>query len=83
MHAMNLYFYKGPVGFCSFLTIRTPPPNMGAQKTFFCVNFPRTKPKPILNSPKRLFQVFRFSTREMSLCNLAMFENAQNLHDKF
>ena len=56
---------------------------MGAQKTFFCVKFPKTKPKTIFFSPKRLFQVFRLSTREMSLCNLALFENAQNLRDKF
>ena len=59
-----------------------PPPYMGAQKTFFCVNFPKTKPKTISNSPKRLFQVFRLSTLEMSLSNLALFENAQNLRDK-
>ena len=59
------------------------PPYMGAQKTFFCVNFPKTKPKTISNSPKRLFQVFRLSTREMSFSNLALFENAQNLRDKF
>ena len=56
---------------------------MGAQKTFFCVKFPKTKLNSIFFSPKRLFPVFRLSTREMSFCNLALFENAQNLRDKF
>ena len=38
-------------------------PYMRAQKSFSCVDFPKTKPKTISNSPKRYFQVFRFSTR--------------------
>ena len=73
---------KGYVAFVRFLGIRTPP-YMEAQKSFFCVKFPKTKPKTIFFSPKRLFQVFRLSTREMSFSNLALFENAQNLRDKF
>ena len=73
---------KGLVDICSFLRKRTPP-NMGNQKSFFCVNFPKTKKKTISNSPKRLFPIFGFSSRDKSLCNLAMFENAQNLRDKF
>ena len=73
---------KGYVAFVRLFGIRTPP-YMSAQKTFFCVKFPKTKPKTIFFSPKRLFQVFRFSTLEMSLCDLALFENAQNLRDKF
>ena len=60
-----------------------PPPYMRAQKSFFCVKIPKTKPKTIFFSPKGLFQVFRLSTREMSFSNLALFENAQNLRDKF
>ena len=64
-----------------FLGIRNPP-YMEAQKSFFCVKFPKTKPKTIFFSPKRHFQVFRLSTREMSFSNLALFENAQNLRDK-
>ena len=59
-----------------------PLPYMGAQKTSFCVNFPKTKPKTISTSSKRLFQVFRLSTLEMSFSNWALFENAQNLRDK-
>ena len=54
---------------CSFLGILTPPPHMGAQKNFFCVDFPKTKPKTISNLPKRLFQVFRLSTREWPFSN--------------
>ena len=65
--------------FLEFLT----PPNMGAQKSVLCVNFPKTKPKTILNIPKRPFLIFRLWSREKSLCDLALFENAQNLHDKF
>ena len=59
-----------------------PPPIHGGSKNFFCVKFPKTKPKTVLNSPKRLFQVFWLSTLEMSLSNLALFENAQNFRDK-
>ena len=65
------------------LGILTSPPYMGAQKTFFCVKFPKTKPKTISNLPKRLFQVFRLSTRKMFFSNLPLLENAQNLRDKF
>ena len=70
---------------CCFWSIfeNSDPPYLGAQKSFFCVKFPKTKPKTIFFSPKRLFQVFRLSTREMSFSNLALFENAQNLRDKF
>ena len=60
-----------------------PPPNIGAQKSFFCVKFPKTKPKTISNFPKRVFSTFRFPSLDKSLCNLALFENAQNLRDKF
>ena len=76
---------KGYAAFVSFLRFLPPPPhpNMGAQTSFFCVKFPKTKPKTISNSPKRLLSIFRFSSRDKSLCNLAMFENAQNLRDKF
>ena len=56
---------------------------MGAQKSFFCVKFPKTKPKKISNFPKRVFSTFRFPSLDKSLCNLALFENAQNLRDKF
>ena len=59
------------------------PAHTWAQKTFFCVKFPKTKLNTIFFSPKRLLQVFRLSVRKIFLCNLAMFENAQNLHDKF
>ena len=58
------------------------PPLHGGSKIFFCVDFPKTKPKTISNSPKRLFQVFRLSTREIPFSNLALFEKAQNLRDK-
>ena len=56
---------------------------MGAQKSVFCVKFPKTKPKTIFFCPKRVFLIFRLSSRDKSFCNLAMFENAQNLRDKF
>ena len=71
---------------CCFWSIfenSNPPPTWGLRKVFFCVKFPKKKPKTIFFSPKRLFQVFRLSTREMSFSNLALFENAQNLRDKF
>ena len=48
-----------------------------------CVKIPKTKPKTISNLPKRVFQVFRLSTRTMFFSNLPLFENAQNLRDKF
>ena len=73
---------KSCVDICSFLRNRTPS-NTGAQKSFFCIKFPKTKPNSISNSPKRLFQVFRLSTRKMFFSNLPLFENAQNLRDKF
>ena len=72
---------KGYVAFERFWRF-LPSPYMRAQKTFYCVNFQKTKPKTIFFSPKRHFQVFRLSTREMSFSNLALFENAQNLRDK-
>ena len=76
------YAVKAVVHSCDFWEFESLPPYMGAQKTFFCVKFPKTKPNAISNLPKRLFQVFRFSTLEMSLSNLALFENAQNVRDK-
>ena len=55
---------------------------MEAQKSFFCVKFPKTKPNSIFFSPKGLFQVFRLSTREIPFSDLALFEKAQNVRDK-
>ena len=52
------------------------PPYMGAQKNFFLRKFSKNKAECDFN------QVFRFSTLEMCLSNLALFENAQNVRDK-
>ena len=78
LQSSSNFFQKGSVGICSFLGILTRPHYMGAQKTFFCVDFPKT----ISKLPKRLFQVFRLSTREIPFSNLALFEKVQILRDK-
>ena len=75
--------FLGGCCFCAIFGNSNPLPYMGAQKSFFCVKFPKTKPKTIFFLPKRHFQVFRLSTREMSFSNLALFEIAQNLRDEF